>query len=258
MVWIDGIDVVEGMLTPVLLSADGQRTKLQLSQLRKTLISASGNVPLSAVGLDLRTLQRGSALDYCNPLGIKDAAFDRHEVFQLELEGRRVLVPAAVLLYALVPRMEAVGDRLLNPASLDRTVTTLVSDDALTTHFLRGSTLRDRVPSKCVWMRYQWLTCFQSGRRLWDSVFVKASQGVLGLELPAVKVDANIYGYSRGRTFFSTRLALRALIPAEQPLPFAAPFAPARYDFDDKHVSSSRNSRRLKSGRQAKSVLGLP
>jgi len=256
--WVERIEVVDGHLCPLTLKADGSREPRRLSQLHRSLLRFSNRKPVVVEGLELLTLSKTSAEGYAGSLGLVDASPKGHEVFCFTGASRQVLIPAAVLLYALVPRMQALGDRLLLPGSIDYTLTTLVAHGALRVGFRLGSKELARDMAAGMENKLLWLTCFPSGRRLWDSVHQKAREGVLGLELPSALIDGKLYGYSKDGVFYATRFAIRTIVPTEAPLPFAAPYLPTRLDVSERHSSSATNIRTARDRLKQATKLVIP
>lgn len=242
--WIEAIERVGTDLVPVVIDARGSRQHASLRQLRSTLPSPSGAKSIALNQVSLGRLQLTDASAYLAALGLPRECRRAHEVYCLEQEGRCLHIPTAVLLSAFISRLAHVGDGLLRAGSLDQTVGALVRDDKvdLEYHWRGGLAAAGREPE--VHKRFLWLTCFPSARRLWNSIYLHACEGRLGMTPPNARISGKAYTFRRADgACFVSRIAIHEIEPLEKPLPFAEGVAELAYRFDAKRSASAANIR---------------
>ena len=230
MQWVERIDRVGDRLVPVYIDSSGYRTTGSLRS-TKSLMPRQGYKSADVEEASLESMEPVSAREYLDAIGFAHADPSGHQVFSLRVDGRRALIPTAVLLCALVGRMSAVGDRLLEAASLDRIAVPTVNGGRLQIEFDRKAKLTQDAVLPSVQARYTWLTCYPTARRLWNSVYASAVDGRLGLIPAKAIVKASLIGHRTADTIFVTRMVVRSLNPEEHPLPFAAAHHSGPFEF---------------------------
>lgn len=231
MEWIERIKRSDvGSLVPLLVDQQGNRRMASLCN-AKPLMPPRENGFTKLRGLRLNSLTLADPSEYLRAFGFDDAGVGGHEVYETVIDGQRILVPALVLLVALLSRLSAIGDRLLEPTSLDRVATPLIVDGRVRIGFGRKSELAQGGRRELIQARYKWLTCYPSATRMWHSVYRAAESGRLGLALPFATIEGTLFGRRRDGVVFATRLSIKTLVPNEAPLPFAAPHVERAFVF---------------------------
>lgn len=231
MQWIERIDRADGRLVPVYIDNDGHRTRGSLCS-SKNLLPPRGYKTAHVEGASLSSMKLTDAQEYLDEMGFAHADHSGHQIYVLPLNGTRVLIPAAVLLWAFMGQISVVGDRLLEAASLDRFAIPVIVSGGMRINFHRKAKLTQPASQVSVQARFMWMTCYASARRMWNSVYVNAMEGRLGLLLADATFNASLTGHRTTKTAFITRMVLRSLTPAEQPLAFAAPYVSGPLSFE--------------------------
>lgn len=247
MYWLECITQTDGRLSPVYVDEAGCRTIGSLKDARGGLVRRGYRAAIEHE-LVLETASVVDCAEYLDAMGVTGVDPAGHRVYELQGASKRILVPAVVLLSSLVGRLSNVGDRLLEPASLERVATPLVDKEGhVAVGFSRKSYLRVKGwNNPSVQSRFVWLTCFPSARTFWGSIYRYAAQGQLALDLPMATIDATFSGSQKGNTIYATRVAIRKLVPYEQPLPFARNRVVTTFDFDEYSAARVHNMNVLK------------
>lgn len=109
MPWLERIDQINNRLTPIAIAEDGNRTPALLKHMRALLPARTTEALANVQGLALDSLERVDAVEYLQAVGMPHADPAGHEVYTFSYNGRRILVPAAVLLLNLVGQMHLFG-----------------------------------------------------------------------------------------------------------------------------------------------------
>lgn len=240
MLWIESIAHEEGRLAPVYVDEAGSRTVGSLRYGRANF-PRRGYIAAAATDLSLESMCVADTAAYLAALGIKNVDPAGHRVYALQGPNKRILVPAVVMLSALLGRLSLVGDRLLEPASLDRLATPVFNANgpaAVGFCFRSGLSAKD-ASSQSVQSRFLWLTCFPSARMFWGSVYRSAVQGQLAFTSPKATIDATFAGHRDEHTVYATRMTVSRLMPTEQPYPFAENRVQGEFEFYEHRSTQS-------------------
>lgn len=240
MDWIERIDEVDGRLAPVYVTAEGRRYTASLRELKGNL-ARPGYRAAKLAALSLHEMSITDGTEFLRGIGFQGVSGAGQDVFVAKDDGRRILIPASVLLPALIPELATAGERLLTAASLDQVAKPMVMDDGVRVTFGRGVALSAPSNGKCAPERYTWLTCYPSARRFWSSVFKHATLGKLGFSLPNACVDISLMGFQADNTVFATRASVQRVMPTEAPFPFAEGRVAAEFSFQSKSEAAARN-----------------
>jgi hypothetical protein len=237
MQWIERIVEDAGHLRPLYVDAFGMRT---VGSMRHSRLPRRGYLAARITDASLAAMAPVDPREYLDAIGVTATVPGGHEVFGLPHEGRVIHIPAVVLLSSLFGRMSAIGDRLLQAASLDQVATPCFDDGKLRVKFHRKSRLTQDSETACVQARFVWLTCYPSAKRTWSSVYAYASQGKLSLRLPAATLSASVAGHRTSDAVYATSVSISSLVPTETALPFAQTHAPRQFGFQP-HSQSHAN-----------------
>ena len=246
MEWIERIERQEGRLVPIYVDDQGVRAPGSLAAARLRL-PRTGYKMADIARLNLAILQREDATRYLEGLGMQSVAPSGHDVFSFQHGDDCVLVPAATLMTGLIGRLSAVGERLLEGASLPRVAIPTVVDGTLRIRFARKIRMTAGADAETIQRRFAWLTSYPSARRMWSSVHVHAMQGRLNLTLPLAHVDVAIAGHRLGNLVLVTRFNVKTVYPDEAPLPFAVPYIQPPFDILEDNGGTARLQRYWKS-----------
>jgi len=230
MQWIEAIHDDAGVLRPVYVDQDGVRTTSSLKECKTRMVSR-GYQAANLRDVQLTSLEPSDASEYLSVMGMHHADPRGQDVFVVTYEGRRIHLPAAVLLQSLISRLAMVGDRLLCPASLPMLATPTVLNGALCVQLVSRVVQRSTALQPLVQNRFIWLTCFPSAVRMWGSGYGNATKGRLSLAMPSALVSASVVGVRSANSVYATRLSIKELTPTEGALPFAQPFVPKSFVF---------------------------
>jgi hypothetical protein len=238
--WIERIERVDNKLYAVYADGNGNRRHDGLSAIRDAMPRHDVRAA-EGTALPLNNMRAVDPREYLEAIGLPAVGSEGHQVFELYVGGRKVLMPAAVALLGLIVNLGVIGDSLLEPTSLERIVVPLIGAEGLRLEFTKRTKLRQPVISDPLDARYKWLTCYPSAHKLWNSVHRHAMQGVLGFTPPMALVDASFYGRVVAGTVIATRMAVRSLVPNEQPYPFAADYVPRRFALDGRKTAAANS-----------------
>lgn len=231
MRWIEGIEYKDSRLVTSLVDERGNRSTGSLATLRANLPPRGYEVAHGS-GVSLTSLEPTDPTPYLEAIGMRHARRDGHQVFRLNAAGREMLIPAGVILLALLSALGYLGDHLLRPASLDHLALPSTDGAGNSVHFLVRPPIRAKFGPHMS-ARMTWLTNYPSARQFWGSVHLNGARGTLGCQPPKVSVEARFFGRSRGRIALVSRMFVRSLAPQEEAFRFARGGAPRLFDFAD-------------------------
>jgi hypothetical protein len=157
---------------------------------------------------------------YPSAFGIK-ADMRKHQTFEFSSGECRYIVPAIVLIRALLKDKASLMLAAFQPQGLERTITPIFEDDRLTSCWIREV---DR--ARCNGEFLLWLYAYPSVRTAFHSIFQYALQGSIGLTLPTgtALVSAKFSAEHRqNKTRYVTDLSIRSVKTEEMPLDFFQP-----------------------------------
>jgi hypothetical protein len=241
MLWLEKVEQEWGELYPVCIDEKGQRTRTSLSKLKSMLPKHTSHRKPFTANVPLQKLVPVDSGQYLAWLGVPaDAA--GHQVFMFHHEGKRLLIPAGVLLNTLIPRLSAVGEYLLAAGSLDQLATPVIKRSKVQMHLNPKCYVYGKTPSRSIVDRFTWLACYPSARAFWGSIRDHAAAGVVGCNLPQAQLEAYVYGQETDDAVFVSRLSARTVHPTEGPFPFAVGSAPGTLNL---HEFREKNSPKM-------------
>lgn len=237
MWWIDGVEYKDSRLVTSLVDEMGNRSTGSLASLRSTLPPRGYEVAHES-GVSLASLEPTDPAPYLEAVGIRHARRDGHQVFRLSAAGREVLLPAGVLLLALLGAPGSMGDHLLRPASLDQLVAPSADSGGHPVSFLLPHSVQAQLGTHMSG-RMSWLTSYPSARRFWESVYLSGMRGTLGCVPPKASIDVRFFGRSKGNTVLASRVFVRSLVPQEGAFEFARGAVLSSFHFATERDSNS-------------------
>lgn len=224
MFWIEGIARTDTGFVLETTSANDTRTHRPLADLASN--SKASGTKRSRITTDCATWVRGTAAPFGDWLGIeKHKPHSRHAVFEVEADGKQYLIPAAVLIAALVRPIQHIHAFLFRPQGLESFSTPLLGGDRpgvglhLPEYRLFGA--RQRTPEGLL-ACYSWMHCFPSARAMWDSVYAFANQGHLDLSLPLASMTMTLHSVPWRGEQLVVELVVMSVTANEVPFAFAA------------------------------------
>jgi transposase len=140
---------------------------------------------------------------------------NRHESFEVFIQGRRLVVPCLALMREIFAPSRFLLAEMVKPQALDRVSRTtldgtLVMDAPWAVH-ARGLRLRDC--SKAL----RWMHDCASARTMANSVHINALYGLVALALPKGKADMTLNGVDFGHSVLVLDVRLKSIRPSDSP-----------------------------------------
>lgn len=176
--------------------------------------------PIRTDFLSWRLLTGDEANRYPRAFGIP-ADMSCHQVFEFKTGQCIYLVPAIVLIRALLKNNSCLMDAIFRPQSLEMTVTPGFYDGDLTSCQL---TMAHATPMNSDFLL--WLYAYPSAKTMFHSVFQNSLKGTLGITLPEGQIEVRprfhaTYQFDRFR--YVTELCIVSAKTNECPLSFYSP-----------------------------------
>lgn len=240
MQWIENIECVDGKFLASYVASDQTRFLAGLGRF-STAMPRLNNQVAKAESYSLEALRLADSNEYLSAFGLSSTHPGRHQVFELDVSGRRTLVPTVVLLHGVIGHLTSLSELMLRPTSLECIGTPILDGAAPQFGYHHFPPVRKVRKSKQLTQRLIWLSCHASARRFWDSIYRHALESVLGMTPPKAVVDATFYGKVHCGTAIAVRMNLNSLTPTEAALPFASKFAPNDFKLDFRSDARARN-----------------
>lgn len=222
MFWIAGIARTETGFALETVSTDGARTHNPLANLASPPKAAG--TKRTRITTDCITWARHSAAPFWDWQGFeKQKPQARHAVFEVEADGKHYLIPAAVLISALVRPIQHTHAFLFRPQGLESFSTPLLggSRPCIGLHLPEYRVFGSRTPEGLL-ACYSWMHCFPSARAMWDSVYAYANQGRLDLSLPVASLTMTLRSVPWDGKHLVVELVVMSATANEAPFAFAA------------------------------------
>lgn len=223
MSWIEGIARTDTGFALETVSADGARTQQPLADLASNTHTA--RTKRARVTTDCTNWSRHSADLFWDWHQVgKHEPRTRHAVFEVVAEGKRYLIPAAVLIAALMRHIKHVHTFLFRPQGLESFSTPLLGGDkpSIGLHLpeYRVFGARTRTPEGLL-ASYSWMHCFPSARAMWDSVYAFANLGRLDLSLPLASMTMTLHSVPWRGYHLVAEMVVMSVTANEHPFAFA-------------------------------------
>jgi hypothetical protein len=223
MFWIEGVrrGAEEFLLETV--SSQQDRQAVSLRQLSQPL--DLGRTTRTRVSTDCAIWRRETGQMYWRQLGIEELQpADRHGVFCFVADGMSYLVPASVLIAALVRPIQRIYPYLFKPQGLESICTPLFEKEGPTVGTYTGQTgvfgSISRA-SKGLLSSYSWMHCFPSACAMWSSVYLAACEGRLDIELPLARLTMTMRSVRLGKQRLVSEMNITQLNALDAPFNFA-------------------------------------
>jgi hypothetical protein len=219
MQWIEGIVREEPRLVATAIDGNGKRHTYSLSELSE-LSKAHVRSHVSKLNTAFQDWQHLSASDYLKGFGWSITVDGTHRVFKFEHQNVTYLVPANVLFRAVFRPLKLTAAYLFRPQGLEQVcVPTL--NCAGVSFVMPGLSQRTR---NCPTLQQplSWLWCFPSAKRMWDSVYGYARDGLLACDLPIGNARIVARGVKKEAQFLVTELTVLQVTTDEEPFEFAS------------------------------------
>jgi hypothetical protein len=228
MDWVSGIGRgSDGRICLQVQDAEGVHALRSLSDL-DTKLKAKGTVRRK-IGFQLEATARIDVDEYLRGVGLEHLDGKGQVAYAVTTEAGRVVIPSQLMMMATVGAHGPCRALLLEPTE---------PSSLMQVHAGRGTGLRIEASSEVynqapLVERLTWLLTYPSAHAAWGSVYRNALEGRFDMRLPKASVTASAHGLLAGDTLFVTELHLLELRPLEDPLPFAARYAPSSFVFNN-------------------------
>jgi transposase len=146
----------------------------------------------------------------------------RHRVWSFKRQTKsgdvKVLVPALALMRALLRPHTYVLAQMFQPHALDLVCRFIDGAPRPTRPWPRA---RMSAESQPFLGSMTWMHCFPSARLAANSIYDRAREGWLDMELPGATVELSVSGIAQGQEILVTHLTVSTLEAEEKPFPFA-------------------------------------
>lgn len=215
MQWIEGVERRNGALGVLVSDGAQAREWRPASDLNRLLPTATSS-HRRRLTMELSDWGMSSARSYFDVLGLERDVGAGHTVFSFNDEGIEYLVPALIVVEALIRPLHYLGSWLLIPASLEFVATPHVEDDEFSALLTLRRIDERYLEAAAARQLFTWLLAFPSARNMWSSVYTKAARdGQLGIDLPRAKVSAVFRGHKLGNQVAVTAARVMELSPTE-------------------------------------------
>lgn len=182
MDWFDGFTRVNGRLQVIKVSKDGSQTITNPSEL--TQLSCSDKTIKRKVTTNFSEWQTVGAAEYLCGLLQAHAQNEHHRVYKFEYQGDFYLVPTLVLAQALFRPFKTSMEFLLRPQGLELLCFPTGNESISPVKFYKGILEYRASKQTSIQQPLQWMLLCKSARRAWNSFYLFACKGLIGLDLP--------------------------------------------------------------------------
>lgn len=222
MEWLEKFENDGKFPRPIFIDSQGNTRPGKLDDIKRTNATVGYRVA-RIQRLDLARLHPCGSENHLKALGIPTLLHESHPCFELEDDNRKFVIPAAVMLTAIIGDLSTIGERILRAGSLSQFASPLGKNGKIMQKFGKKVPYGvQKFNRENVLHRYEWLTCFPSARRMWASVYHHARAGKMQIDLPKATVDISISGFSADGVVHVTRAMVYKVFPSEPPVAMAA------------------------------------
>lgn len=222
MLWIDGVGRQAGQLALLIVDTQRARMHAPLARLGDTL--RMGPATRARVATDFASWTAQTAAPFWTAQGISGQELrNGHGVYHFKHGAHDYLVPASVLIAAIMRPIRLVHRYLFSPQGLDAFCAPCVEADGaiglqLPSYQIFGR--RGSVPQGLM-ATYSWMHCFPSARAMWDSIYQYAIHGRLDVSLPKALATLTLRSVRQGNYHLVTEMSVVSLRALETPYAFA-------------------------------------
>ncbi len=238
--WLESIERMNGYLKGKAIDGDGKSKLIDVKstwQLKMPVASRSKFTAATNL-VDWRLADAADYLDSAS-LGHK-AAGNSHQVYAVNHQGLRLVVPAIVFCKALFVPNATTFEYLYRPSGIDSLLAPIRRPTGMAVTLIPRIIRQHEPISRSNMARLQWLYCFPSARAAFDSVYVNAARGVIGLDLPKIYADISFRGQLLEGTLFVSALTVNRFKTLETPFDWAGT-QPEEYELTGENVSAHLN-----------------
>lgn len=181
-----------------------------------------------------------SSVDYIATAGLNVAITDEHRVFTFHHEGTTYLVPTIVFFKAMFRPLSILAEYLFRPSGLNQ-VCVPKDFNGQIEFVIPGINHRIR---SCLTLQQplSWMWCYPSAKRMWDSVYEYANQGMLACELPKGSSRVVVTGARLKGRFLVNEMTILQVHTTEAPFAFAPAHSSTIVFHDGVHFRSRKPS----------------
>lgn len=242
MFWIEGVTRTSNGFALRTLHQDGTRDYETLCEISAPPVS--GKITRTRIITNFQSWSACTAAPFWTFLGIDGfEPSSCHQVFMVIHKSKEYLVPASVLIAALMRPIKHLHQYLFRPHGLEQMSVPLLSVGkpsvgfSLPLHRIAGNR---RLVNDGVLASYSWMHSFPSARAMWDSVYQSAQSGLLGMTLPCATVSAIVRSVAWNGMQLVTDLTITSIHAHDTPFDFATGHTP-NIVFHDSHASALRS-----------------
>ncbi|QZA82262.1 hypothetical protein [Deefgea piscis] len=224
MNWIDSISRSADGFVLNKINKDGRKYQESMSNLSNGFFE--GKTKRTRINTHFQDWQPVTGINTWNVLGLIDFhPADQHQVYECTIDEQIFLIPAQVLIKALIRPIKHLNSYVFQPAGLDQISLPLLEEDRPSSGFfiplqrLFGS-LRGISPG--ILAAFCWMHCFPSARAMWHSIYQFACVGRLDLKLPAASVTSILHYVEYENSCIVTDMTVMSLTATEPPFEFAS------------------------------------
>ncbi len=219
MEWLNDIVTEKGTTYARVLSAEGNFGLWDFHQLNRAGIWLEGTPFYLDARIDFSKVTRVDAVEEFSALGIKNANKfgDKHAVFLYTYNGRRLLIPALVLMRAIFRPSRHLLGAMFKPNSLE--LVSSLSDEGKVVMNSDWDQLKRRGRLERAQNLLQWMWTEEEGQKLAASIRAAAACGRIDLLPPSGKKLVRIESVTFGSTILVTKIRLKAGNWQDKPKP---------------------------------------
>lgn len=218
MFWVEGIRRDNAKFAVLSTDKNGQQNTYPLDRLSE-LHKPTGRSHKSKLDTDFQEWGLASVGDYLGALGLLMPSTNTHQIFKFSDQRLTYFLPAQVLFKAVFRPLGLMTSYLFRPQGLEQVcVPTLAGS---TVSFVMPGISQRTQSCSSLQQPLSWMWCFPSARRMFESVYANACNGVLGCELPFGKARIAVTGIKKDALFLITELTMLQVTTTETPFDFA-------------------------------------
>lgn len=222
MDWIAGTDRNDcGQLCVKAQELDGSWELKGLESLRPDLY-VTGTVRRTVL-LPLHDLQPGDTRQYLDGLGFDALDAGSQPVYELGTEPGRLVIPAQLLVLAVLGANSQLRKVLLRPWGPSFLMSAFAAPGSAQLSVIRtpNQMLNLQFLYSTIVSRLEWVLSYPSATAAWGSVYRYALDGRFDMRMPRALATVSVLARLVKGRLLVTQMQLEALTPAEEPHPFA-------------------------------------
>jgi len=233
IMWPDRFARIGKQLMVAVTSQSGHTELLPAEHIYKFSFAKLNSEKISFV-TSFNEWTRATAREYAAGVGIDAVVTENHEVYAVDANDTRVLIPAWELQRALLGFPTIVASCVFVPSGLERVCAPIFDEKKfriVSTIYRKGCNKTIKSPQFL--NRLEWFYSHPSAYRAWNSIYRFARSGKIAVEHPAATMTISAHGRYIDGTFYASSLDIQELSPQEAPMEWARSVS-SRYDFADR------------------------